>query len=173
VGFNRHVYSLYFEKEVLMKSPWFLIYSLVLALWVGGISIFTFIVTPTIFKSYGRDQAGEIVGKLLPGYSLYTLVLTILALALFFFVALDRTLPAYRPSLALLVTALAITLFVASWVHPTAVEVKRTVISFERESRDTPARKRFTQLHTLSMSLNLLLLVDGVVLLMIAPGLKK
>jgi len=156
-----------------MKAPWFSVYSLVLALWVGGISIFTFIVTPAIFKSYGRDHAGEIVGKLLPGYFLYTLVLTILALGLFFLVAMDRTLLAYRPSLALLVTALAITLFVAFWVHPTAVEVKKTVTSFERESRDTPARKRFTQLHALSMSLNLLLLVDGVILLVIAPGLKK
>ena len=156
-----------------MKASWISVYSLVLALWVGGISIFSFIVTPAIFKSYGRDQAGEIVGRLLPGYFLYTMVLTLLALALFFFVAMDRTLPAYWPSLALLVTALAITLFVAFWVHPSAVEVKKTVTSFERESRDTPARKRFTQLHALSMSLNLLLLVDGVVLLVIAPGLKK
>jgi len=51
-----------------MKAPLFSVYNLVLALWVGGISIFTFIVTPAIFRSYGRDQAGEIVGKLFPGY---------------------------------------------------------------------------------------------------------
>jgi len=156
-----------------MKAPLFSVYSLVLALWVGGISVFTFIITPAIFRSYGRDQAGEIVGKLLPGYFLYTLVLTVLALALFSFSAMDRTLPAYRPSLALLVIALAITLFVAFWVHPATVKVKKTVTSFERESPDTPARKRFGQLHTLSMSLNLLLLVDGVVLLVISPMLNK
>lgn len=148
-------------------------YNLVLALWVGGIAIFTFIVTPAIFRSYGRDQAGEIVGKLFPGYFLYTLVLTVLALVLFFFVARDSTLPAYRPSLALIVAGIAITLFVAFWVHPTTVGVKRSVASFERESPDSPARKQFRRLHALSASLNLLLLVDGVMLLLVAPGLKK
>lgn len=156
-----------------MKAPWFSLYNLVLALWVGGISIFTFIVTPAIFRSYGRDQAGEIVGKLFPGYFLYTLVLTVLALVLFFFAARDSTLPAYRPSLALITAGIAITLFVAFWVHPTTVGVKRSVASFEREAPDSPARKQFRRLHALSASLNLLLLVDGIVLFLAAPGLKK
>jgi hypothetical protein len=154
-----------------MKAPWFSLYNLVLALWVGGISIFTFIVTPAIFRSYGRDQAGEIVGKLFPGYFLYTLVLTVLALVLFFFSARDSTLPAYRPSLALITAGIAITLF--SLLHPTTVGVKRNVASFERESSDSPARKRFARLHALSASLNLLLLVDGIILLVVSPGLKK
>jgi len=156
-----------------MKVSWFTFYNLVLACWVGGIAIFTFIVTPAIFRSYGRDQAGEIVGKLFPGYFLYTLVLTCLALALFFFAARDSTVPAYRPSLALIVAALAIALFVYFWVHPTTVGVKSTVASFERESPDSPARKQFRRLHGLSAALNLLLLADGVVLLVLAPGLKK
>jgi uncharacterized membrane protein len=156
-----------------MKVSWFSLYNLVLALWVGGIAIFTFIVTPAIFRSYGRDQAGEIVGKLFPGYFLYTLVLTVLALVLFFFVARDSTLSAYRPSLALIAAGIAITLFVAFWVHPTTVGVKRNVASFERESPDSPARKQFRRLHALSASLNLLLLVDGIVLFLAAPGLKK
>jgi hypothetical protein len=156
-----------------MKVNWFSLYNLVLALWVGGISIFTFIVTPVIFKSYGRDQAGEIVGKLFPGYFTYTLVLTALALILFFLAARDTGLAAYRPSLALIAAALAITLFVALWVHPTTVAVKKTVASFERESPDSPARKQFRRLHVLSASLNLLLFIDGVVLLLVAHGLKK
>jgi uncharacterized membrane protein len=156
-----------------MKASSFSVYNLVLALWVGGIAIFTFIVTPAIFKSYGRDQASEIVGKLFPGYFQYTLVLTVLALALFFFAARDSTLPAYRHSLVLLVAAFAITAFVVFWVYPTAVEVKKTVVSFERESPDSPGRKRFSRLHALSASLNILLLMDGVVLLVVAPGLKK
>ena len=33
------------------------LYRLALALWVGGISLFTFVVTPVIFKSRGRDAA--------------------------------------------------------------------------------------------------------------------
>jgi uncharacterized membrane protein len=148
-------------------------YNLVLALWVGGIAIFTFIVTPAIFRSFGRDQSGEIVGKLFPGYFIYTLILTLLALFLFLLAARDSSLPAYRLSLSLLILSLAVALLVVFWVHPTTVDVKRTIASFEREPSDSPARKRFARLHALSASLNLLLLVDGVVLLVVAPGLKK
>lgn len=156
-----------------MKVAWFSLYNLVLALWVGGMSIFTFIVTPAIFRSYARDMAGEIVGKLFPGYFIYTLVLTLLALFLFLLTARDAVLPAYRLSLSLLILSLAVALFVAFRVHPATVEVKKTVVSFEREASDSPARKRFSRLHALSASLNLLLLVDGVILLVAAPGLKK
>jgi uncharacterized membrane protein len=156
-----------------MKVSWFSLYNLVLALWVGGIAIFTFIVTPAIFRSYGRDMAGEIVGKLLPGYFIYTLILTLLALFLFLLAARDSLLPDYRLSLSLLILSLAVSLFVAFWVHPTTVDVKRAIASFEREPSDSPAKKRFARLHALSASLNLLLLVDGIVLLVVAPGLKK
>ena len=156
-----------------MKVAWFSLYNLVLALWVGGIAIFTFIVTPALFRSFGRDQAGEIVGTLFPGYFIYTLILTLLALFLFLWAARNRLLSDYRLSLSLLTLSAAVALFVVFWVHPATVEVKRTVASFERESSDSPARKRFARLHALSASLNLLLLVDGVVLLVVAPGLKK
>jgi len=51
-----------------MKRQWWqFLYNLVLALWVGGISIFTFIVTPVIFRSFGRDMAGRDRGEALPG----------------------------------------------------------------------------------------------------------
>jgi hypothetical protein len=50
-----------------MKPFLAILYTLLLSLWTGGIAIFTFIVTPAIFRSYGRDQAGEIVGRLFPG----------------------------------------------------------------------------------------------------------
>jgi hypothetical protein len=61
-----------------------ILYNLILALWVGGIFIFTFIVTPIIFQSFGRDYAGEIVGKLFPYYFPYNLILSVLALIVFF-----------------------------------------------------------------------------------------
>ena len=51
------------------------VYSFLLALWAGGMFIFTFLVTPVIFQSFGRDTAGEIVGKLFPYYFPYTLTL--------------------------------------------------------------------------------------------------
>lgn len=156
-----------------MKVSWFSLYNLILALWVGGIAIFTFIVTPAIFRSFGKDMAGDIVGKLFPGYFLYMLILSALAFILFFTVAGDQSRPAARISFILLAMAILINVLVAFKLHPAAVNVKRQITSFERESPDSPARKQFARLHALSASLNLLLLADGITLLLVSPLLKK
>lgn len=156
-----------------MKFPWFSLYNLVLALWVGGISIFTFIVTPVIFKSYGRDMAGEIVGKLFPGYFLYNLVLAASALVLFFIIAEDRSKTAYLLSLLLLTVALIVNAFIVFKLHPEAVKAKQAIASFDRVPPDAPERKRFATLHAVSAVLNLALLAEGVTLLIVSPLLKK
>ncbi len=152
-----------------MRFSWFSLYNLILSLWVGGITIFTFIITPVIFRSFERDLAGAIVGKLFPGYFLYLLILSALAFIVFFTVAGDQAKPAARLSLILLIIALAINSYVAFKLHPDTVRVKQQIASFERESPESPARKQFARLHALSASLNLVLLADGIALLMIGP----
>jgi len=156
-----------------MKRSWFSLYNLILSLWVGGIAAFTFVVTPVIFRSFGRDMAGRIVGELFPGYFLYNLGLAVLALLLFFVIAGDRATTAYRLSLFLLIAALFINLFIVFKLHPDTVKVKQAVSSFESESPDSPMRKRFSKLHAVSAVLNLLLLADGITLLAAAPLLKR
>jgi len=156
-----------------MKLSWFSFYNLLLALWVGGMALFTFIVTPVIFKSYARDVAGEIVGRLFPGYFLYNLVLAALVLVLFFIVANDQSKLAYRLSLAFVVTALLINLFIVFKLHPDAVRIKQQVTSFERESPDSAARKQFRRLHGVSAVLNLVLLAEGIALLITGPLVRK
>jgi hypothetical protein len=44
------------------------IYRLAVTFWVGGVAIFTFVLTPIIFRVNDRDTAGRIVGTLFPGY---------------------------------------------------------------------------------------------------------
>ena len=156
-----------------MKLSWFSLYSILLSLWVGGMAIFTFIVTPVIFRSYPRDQAGEIVGRLFPGYFLYNLVLAALVLVLFFIVANDQSKLAYRISLICAVTALLINLFIVFKLHPDAVRIKQQVTSFERESPDSPARIQFRKLHGVSAVLNLVLLAEGIALLVAGPLIRK
>src|SRR3990172_3394656 len=136
-----------------MKVSWFSLYNLVLALWVGVIAIVTFIVTPVIFKAYGRNMAGEIVGHTFPGYFMYNLILAAAALVLFFLLGTERTTFAGRLSLALLAAALIVNVFIVFKLHPSAVKAKHEVASFERESPDSTARKKFTRLHALSASL--------------------
>ncbi|HEY6012111.1 MAG TPA: DUF4149 domain-containing protein [Nitrospirota bacterium] len=156
-----------------MKLSWFSIYTIILALWIGGIAIFTFIVTPVIFKSYPRDTASEIVGKIFPLYFLYNLFLAALAMVLFFLVPGDRSNAAYHLSRILVAVAVFINVFITFKLYPAAVRAKQEVTSFQRESPDSAARKKFTRLHALSATLNLLLLADGIALLLASPSLKK
>lgn len=156
-----------------MKFLLFSFYDLVLALWVGGMAIFTLIITPAIFRSFARDRAGELVGKLFPGYFLYNLVLSALAFVLFFVIAEDRSTTAYRLSFFLVAAAVMVNAFILYELHPETVRIKREVTSFERELRDSPARKKFARLHALSASLNLMILADGVALFLLSPFLGK
>lgn len=156
-----------------MKVTLFSLYTLTLALWTGGMALFTFIVTPAIFRSFGRDQAGAIVGNLFPGYFLYLLALSALALALLFLVGADQTSRSFRASLLLLVLAVIMNAYVLFSLHPRTVEVKQQVASFERSAIDSPARKEFRKLHAVSSLLNLALLADGIALLAMGPLLKR
>jgi hypothetical protein len=148
-----------------MTSIFGSLYNITLAFWTGGMALFTFIVTPAIFRSYGRDQAGEIVGKLFPGYFLYLLVLSALALVLFFLLGTDQTSRSFRASLFLLVAAVIINAYVLFSLHPKAVQIKQQVASFEKAAPDSPARREFRKLHGISAALNLALLADGIALL--------
>ena len=149
------------------------LYNVSLALWTGGMALFTFVVTPSIFRSFGRDQAGEIVGKLFPGYFTYLLALSALALVLFFLLGAEQAARPYRISLALLVVGVIINAYILFSLHPRTVEVKQQVASFERAAPDSPARKEFRKLHAVSAGLNLFLLLDGAALLAMSPLLKR
>jgi len=149
------------------------LYSLILALWTGGMALFTFIVTPAIFHSFNRDQAGDIVGRLFPGYFVYLLALSALALLLFFLLGVDQTTRPYRASLFLLVVGVIINAYVLFSLHPRTVEVKQRVASFERFAPDSSARTEFRKLHAVSSALNLFLLLDGAALLVMSPLLKR
>ena len=149
------------------------LYNIILALWTGGMALFTFIVTPAIFRSFDRDQAGEIVGKLFPGYFTYLLVLSALALVLFFLLGADQATRSFRASLFLLVVGVIINAYVLFSLHPRTVEVKQQIASFERFAADSPARKEFKKLHAVSAVLNLVILADGIALLILSRNIPK
>ncbi len=156
-----------------MNLIWYSLYILLLSLWVGGIAIFTFIVTPAIFRLFRRDEAGAIVGKLIPRYFAYVFVLAVLAFIVFFAVTGGASDSTSRISFFLLIAAMMVNTYVSFKLHPDAVKVKQEVTSFERESPDSPARKRFSRLHAVSAVLNLAVLADGITLLLLGLALKK
>jgi hypothetical protein len=129
--------------------------------------LFTFIITPAIFKSFTRDMAGEIVGKLFPGYFTFTLVIAVLSGILLLVSLPGGEKGGVKISLLLIVIAVAISASVNFKLHPEMRKVKQEIASFETTSSEDPLRKKFRRLHAVSAVLNLSLLADGVALLAI------
>jgi|SRR5208283_1114177 len=143
-----------------------------LALWVGGIFIYTFLVTPLIFKSFGRDAASAIVDKLFPFYFPYILAVVILTFGFFLIFGLKKN-ARHKLTLVLLVIGIVIALFVNIGLYPRIKKAKQEIASFEKSSADLPARKLFSVLHGISMTLNLVLLADGIALIVIGSFRKN
>ena len=156
-----------------MQKIIFFLYSIVLSLWTGGIFIFMFIVTPVIFRSYGRDMAGEIVGRLFPAYFLFNLTVSILALILIVLLSGMISGIHSKISYVLIISALLINVFVIFKLHPDIRKIKNEIGSFESAPPDSPSRITFRKLHAVSATLNIVLLAEGVTLLVISNLVRK
>ncbi|HWR97568.1 MAG TPA: DUF4149 domain-containing protein [Candidatus Methanoperedens sp.] len=151
-----------------MRSLGGYFYLLALAVWVGGGALYTFVLTPAIFRAYPRNTAGDVVGTMMPFY--FAALLAAAALASILLVALRRSLAVRLPAvcLALALAALGVQAYVQWRLYPQILAVKAQVASFEADS-DAPSRRRFSALHGTSMFLNLLTLADGAALLALVP----
>ena len=142
------------------------IYRLALALWVGGMSVFTFVVTPVIFRTQTRDSAGKIVGALFPVYFRFCLVVT--AAALVARAASGRAFAGARQlaGTLLVVFCLAIVSYHTFGLAPRMAAVRETVVSVEAAPKEDPARREFSRLHGISMTLNLVVILAGAILVL-------
>ncbi len=140
-----------------------ILYRLSIALWFGGASLFTFVLTPAIFRSYNRDVAGGIVGVLFPGYFRWGLACGVVALVSLF-IARGRHLPASATIIALMLAITAVQAFV---IEPKAAELKREIPSFETTPPDHPLRAQFRKLHGISAVGNLGVIGGGLVLVVL------
>ncbi len=140
------------------------LYNLAIACWVGATSFFTFVLTPTIFKSYNRDMAGEIVGVLFPGYFKWGLVCGVIALATIFFSSSVK----HKAIAAVIISVmLAITLVQSFVIEPKAAALKKAIPSFETTPKDDPLRVRFRRLHGVSAVSNLVVISGGIALIVL------
>lgn len=142
-----------------------ILYRLLIAFWVGGAALFTFVLTPTLFKSFDRDLAGSIVGVLFPGYFKWGLVCGVFALACLLFTRSRR----WVASSAIVVAMLAITSLQAYIIEPRAAAIKKEIPSFVTTSADHPARRTFRKLHGWSAASNLGVIGGGIALLILLP----
>ncbi|MBI5557105.1 MAG: DUF4149 domain-containing protein [Deltaproteobacteria bacterium] len=138
---------------------------LAVAFWLGGVALFTFVLTPLIFRSESRDVAGRIVGYLFPGYFRWGLACGIVALL---------ALPAVRNQLrhfavvaALLAIMTGATAFQSFYIEPKAAALKREIPSFVTTPKDHPLRREFAKLHGISAGCNLVVFAGGVILVVL------
>jgi len=140
-----------------------IVYRLVIAFWVGGAALFTFILTPTLFKSFDRDHAGEIVGILFPGYFRWGLACGAIALAS---LMLARGRHA-TTSAVIIIAMIAVTSLQAFVIEPKAAAIKKEIPSFVTTPADHPMRKEFRKLHGISAVSNLAVIGGGIALIIL------
>lgn len=140
-----------------------IIYRLAVSLWLGGAALFTFVLTPILFRSESRDVAARIVGLFFPGYFRWGVVCGIVAL-------ICRVLLTGKgqvPAALILVIMLTLSSIQAFYIEPRAAAIKREIVSFETTSKDDPLRRQFSKLHGVSAVCNLSVIVGGVVLVVL------
>jgi len=150
----------------------FTLYILMLALWVGGMTIFTIVITPIIFKAFSRDTASAIVDKLFPFYFPYNLTISMLTLAFFLLSGLQSN-AGSKISFALIIIANVTNIFITFKLFPAIKKIKQDIVSFENTDPRSPGRKQFRRMHGASIALNILLLAWGTALIFLIPFLKR
>jgi len=140
-----------------------ILYRLAVSLWLGGAALFTFMLTPILFRSETRDSAGRIVGLLFPGYFRWGLACGAVALICRLILSGKGT------ALAGIILAVMLTLcsFQAFYVEPKAAALKKEIVSFETTPKDHPLRREFSKLHGVSAVCNLVVIAGGVVLVVL------
>lgn len=140
-----------------------ILYRLLIAFWVGGAALFTFVLTPTLFKTYDRDLAGNIVGVLFPGYFKTGLICGVLALGCLLFTREKR----WLASSLIIVAMLVVTSLQAFVIEPKAAALKKEIPSFVTTPSDHPLRQQFKKLHGLSAAGNLGVIGGGIALIIL------
>ena len=139
------------------------IYRLAVSLWLGGAALFTFVLTPMLFRSESRDVAGRIVGLFFPGYFRWGLACGLVAI-------ICRVILSGKgmvPSALIIGAMLLLSSFQAFYIEPKAAALKREIVSFETTSKDDPLRREFARLHGVSAACNLSVIVGGVGLVLL------
>lgn len=139
------------------------IYHLAVSLWLGGAALFTFVLTPMLFRSESRDTAARIVGLFFPGYFRWGVACGIVALICRLVTSGGRL----TPAAVILAVMLVLCSFQAFYVEPKAAALKREIVSFETTPKDHPLRREFSKLHGISAVCNLAVIAGGVTLVVL------
>ena len=137
------------------------LYLLALALWVGEVACFSFVVAPAVFGVLGEARAGDVVGAIFPRY--YALGTAAGAVALACSVVLARRATAaawWTGAVVALALGLAATLWAGRVVHPRA---QRLRVALHAHGEAPSADPAFRRAHRTAVALNGVALLAGLV----------
>ena len=141
------------------------------ALWLGAMGFFAFVVAPSAFSTLEREAAGRFVGAVFPRYYAVGVALGLAAL-----VGLGaRWLRAgFRGwdwvPVGLVLLMLALTLYAGAVVLPAAHAAREAM---RQAGMDPAAATGFARLHRLSVILNGIVMVSGVLVLVIEMARRR
>jgi uncharacterized membrane protein len=138
---------------------------LTLVLWIGGIVFFSFIASPSIFKTLPREQAGQVVGDIFPKYHLLGYISCLVAVACLLGLRQLGAVQSIRTAMIFLVLMGGIQVTMGAVIGPKVIEARDAVKSTAPGPEKDSLEKKFRGLHGVSMILNLLLLILGLILL--------
>jgi uncharacterized membrane protein len=137
------------------------VYLFALAVWIGEVVFFSFVVAPRVFATLEPARAGDVVGAIFPPY--YALGLGAAGLAVLAGTAL-RARARHRRAWSVAVAALALGLVATAWaglgVHPRAQRLRGAAVAAGRAPAEDAA---FRDAHRLAVVLNGVALLGGVV----------
>jgi uncharacterized membrane protein len=150
------------------------IYLLSVALWIGGIAFFSFMVAPSIFKVLPREEAGMVVSDIFPKYYWQGIICGAIALITSITLGVRE-----RWNILLIVRTIMLGVMVVGILYSVVVlqpkiqAVKAQVPSFESLAPTDPLRLEFGRLHGRSFSVNAAVLLLGVIVVFITAFTMK
>ncbi|MBI1727320.1 MAG: DUF4149 domain-containing protein [Candidatus Rokubacteria bacterium] len=135
------------------------------ALWLGAMGFFAFVVAPAAFTTLEREAAGRFVGAVFPRYYAVGLALGLAALAGLGARWLGGGWRGWDwLPVGLVLLMLALTLYAGAVVLPAAHAAREVM---RQVGMNAAAAAGFARLHRLSAALNTIVMVSGVLLLVI------
>ncbi len=145
------------------------IHLLSLVVWVGGMTFFSFIAAPAIFKVLPRETAGDVVGEIFPKYWMMGYICGISALATIILLSImERSYPWIRIGLLALMCGLAFYSGIA--VGGKAVEVKAEIRKTDDPQKKEMLRAEFRAIHKKSTIINAVILLLGLIVIYLTAG---
>ena len=145
------------------------LYLLTLAVWIGSIIFFSFIVTPTIFKTLKPDDAATLIRRIFSKYYLLGIICAAVGIGSLGFMLADRSFSKWPAILSLLLLAGmgATDLWLRQGLmpHMNSLRNRRAALESSAQPPEPTLDHEWQSLHRLSVQLNLVVLLCGLVLL--------